>query len=131
MTGPPQANPLSTAGHVPGLTPPGRPCQAERLPGDSGHPGVAVGLDDVVPFQPGFVDDVRPGGDRPPPAREVPLPPVSRRLPKWPCAAEIDLACVLEGDGALTATVIHLHELNPVGQFARDNRRMTRALHGG
>ena len=41
----------------------GRPGQREGLSGDAGHPGVTVGLDDVMPLQPGLVDDMRPGGD--------------------------------------------------------------------
>ena len=48
------------------------------------HPGVTVGLDDVMALQPGLVDDMRPGGSRPPPAWEVTLPPVRGRLAERP-----------------------------------------------
>ena len=37
------------------------------------HTGIAIGLDDVMPFQPGLVGDMRPGGGRPPPAGKVAL----------------------------------------------------------
>jgi hypothetical protein len=101
-------------GHVVDLPLPGWPGQGERLP-DAGYPGVTVGLDDVMALQPGPVDHMRPGRDGPPPAREVALPPVSGRFSKWPCPAEINRACLVEGDDAATATVVHIHELDAVG----------------
>src|ERR1700693_5037961 len=93
-----------------------RPGQGERLPGDAGHPGIAVGLDDVMALQPGPIDDMRP--------------PVRRRLPTRPRSAEIDFSCIFNGPGALTATVIHVQELDPVWQLAGDNRRVTIPLPG-
>jgi hypothetical protein len=44
--------------------------------------------------------------------------------------AEIDLTRVLEVNGALMTTVIHVHDLDTVGQFARDNQ-LWRACSAG
>lgn len=111
-----------------GVTFAGRPGQGERLPRNTGDPGVTVGLDDVMTLQPGLVGNMRSIRDRPPPAREVTLPSVRGRLPEWPCPAEIDLARVLKSDGVLTAAIICVNELDAVGQFARNNGRVMSAL---
>jgi hypothetical protein len=55
---------------------------------------------------------------------------VRRRLPKWLRQAEIDISRFLKSDSALTATVIHVHELDPVRECARNNRRVSALGYG-
>src|SRR6266851_331071 len=88
-----------------------RPGQLEWLSRDSCHPDVTVGLDDVMPSQPGLVDDMGPRGSRPPPAREVTLPPVRGRLTDGLNPAEVDRRCILESDGVTTVAVVGVDEL--------------------
>jgi hypothetical protein len=95
-----------------------RPGQFEWLSRDSCHPDVTVGLDDVMPFQPGLVDDMGPGGSRPPPTREVALPPVCGRLTDGPNSAEVDRCRILKNGVVTMATVVCVDELDTVGQIA-------------
>src|SRR5260370_41281002 len=81
-------------------------------------------------FQPGLVDDMRPGGDRPPPAREVTLRQGRRWLSERPRRAEIDRACLIESYGVTTAAIVRVHELNAVRQLAWHYRWLTDALDG-
>jgi hypothetical protein len=81
-------------------------------------------------FQPGLINDMRPGRDRPPPAGKIALSAIGGWLSERPRTSEIDRARLIESDGASTTAVIRVHELNTVGQIARNNRRMAVALYG-
>jgi hypothetical protein len=110
--------PAEKVGHMPYLLLSGRPGQLEWLSRDSCHPDVTVGLDDVMPYQPRLVDDMGPRGSRPPPAREVSLTAVRRRVMKGPNLAEVDRCRGLKSDGVTTITVVGVDELDAVGQIA-------------
>lgn len=68
--------------------------------------------------QPGFVDDMRPGGRRPPPAREVALAPVRGWLTERLHLAEVEQRGVLQSDGVTAVASIGIDELDAVGQLA-------------
>jgi hypothetical protein len=107
---------------------PRRPGQRERLPGDPGYPGVPVGLDDVMPLQPGLIQDMRSGGRRPPPAREVALPPVRGGLAQRLRQAEVNEVGIVQVRSVLPPAIVGVHEQDPGRQLARDNRRVMSAL---
>jgi hypothetical protein len=95
---------------------PGWPGQRERLPRDTEHPCITVCLDDVMAFQPGLINNMRPGRDRPPPARKIALSPVGSRLSERPHMSEINGVRLIEKNDASEAVVIHVHELDAIGQ---------------
>jgi hypothetical protein len=103
---------------VPGLLLAHGPCQLERLSRDGDDPGVTVRLDDVMALQPGFVQDMRPCGSRPPPAWEVALAPVRGWLAECLRQAEVEPCGVLERDRAKAVPVIDICKLNVVRQLA-------------
>jgi hypothetical protein len=104
------------------------PGQRERLPGDPGYPGVPVGLDDVMPLQPGLIQDMRSGGRRPPPAREVALPPVRGGLAQRLRQAEVNEVGIVQVHSVLPPAIVGVHEQDPGRQLARDNRRVMGAF---
>jgi hypothetical protein len=71
---------------------------------------------------------MRPCGSRPPPAREVALPPVRRRLTERLHRAEIEQCGVLERDGALPVTVVGIYKLDAAGKLARIHGDMDMAI---
>jgi hypothetical protein len=111
-------HPAEQVGHMPYLLLSRRPGQLEWLSRDSCHPDVTVGLDDVMPYQPGLVDDMGPSGSRPPPAREVSLTPVRGRVTEGPNPAEVDRCRILKSDGVTTIAGVGVDELDAVGQIA-------------
>jgi hypothetical protein len=121
-------HPAEKVGHMPYPILSLMPGQFERLSDDPGNPDVTVGLDDVMALQPRLVDDMRPVSSRPPPAREVALPPVCRRLTEWPRPAEVDRGRILKSDGVTTVAVVGVNKLDAVGQFAGHYRQMTVAV---
>jgi len=117
-------HPAEQVGHMRYLLPPFGPGQLERPSRHPRHPGVAVGFDDVVALQPGLVGDVRPRGNRPPPAWEIALPSVRGRPAERLHLAEVEQRGVLESDSALPVSVIGIDELDPGGQLARLHRHV-------
>ena len=95
-----------------------RPGQFEWLSNDSRHPDVPVGLDDVMTYQPGLVDDMGSRGGRPPPAREVTLTPVRGRVTEGSDPAEVNSCRIFKSDGVMTIAVVGVDELDAVGQIA-------------
>jgi hypothetical protein len=71
---------------------------------------------------------MRSGSDRPPPAWEVPLPPVRRWFAERPRLTEIDRSCLIEGYGAPTAAAVGVHQPNAVRQLAWHYRLMPGAF---
>ena len=67
------------------------------------HPGVAVGLDEVMTLQPRLIGNMRPGGRRPPPAGKVSLSTVGGRLPEGARPAEVNHLC---GDASKAKKVL-------------------------
>lgn len=120
----PFEHPAEQVGHVPGLLLAHRPCQLERLSREGDDPGVTVRLEDVMTGQPGLIQDMRPCGSRSPPAWEVALASVRRRLAECLRHAEVVLYSVFESDRATADPVIDIDELNVVRQFARLNGSM-------
>ena len=111
-------HPAEQVGHMLPLLLPFGPAQLERPSVDPRYPDVAVGLDDVMARQPGLVDDVRPRGDRPPPAWKIALPPVRRRRAERFHPAKIEQRGFLKRNGAPPVTVIGIDKLDPIGQLA-------------
>jgi hypothetical protein len=113
-------------GNVPGrlLPLPAWPGQLERLSCDPGHPGVAVGLEEVMSLQPRLVGNVRPGCHRPPPARKIPLPAVGRQLPEGPRLAEVNSRRVLKVDDMPPVPIIGERKLDPLRQVHVRHGRM-------
>ena len=95
---------------------PAWPGQLERLPRNSGHPGVAVGLNEMMSLQPRLVGNVRPGCHRPPPPGKTPLPAVGRQLPERPRLAEVNARRVLKVDDMPPVPIVGERKPDPLRQ---------------